>query len=874
MSAASVPKLFYHNSRLMRTIFRQLHRQQKDNTFCDVILQVEGMQIPAHSCILSACSPFFTERLSLMKPVAQQFVELSGMKVSALSRLVQYIYTAELEVTRDEVEEVLAAARQLRILELEALCLEGGKLVKADLGRRLNRDCFQSQTYFSRSGIGISPVVLPTVAADSQFRKRVHDATVGSRAGPCNEVAATASEICFKPQEAPAIKEKVGLSWKDFDCIKQNIAVAESDTGKCLSHKLSRVVFKRDSDEQNESNTDPSVTKSCHTKATMLGNSLSKASNVVDIGGLQLGKVNNKCLKCQVHDATVTGISEHSFVAVLEGSESMSEYAREQSTPLQEVAKVCLQCKSEPDLNRLSYAELAPSSDYNSLALPKPEVSSDSDPASLVLPEMGDPFDHTNLALSVPETSDLTSCNAAVIFPIHFTNLCYKTSHSELSPTTQRKTFIKNPCIARKQSTSSDTSGDESPVGRMKLRKRINSACWEVVHEIEPEEQNQSQNGTCLPILVREVDTAVGQFLEVNPASSNSKTSFVSATETTSETLHRLSVKPEEQSHVEFAVQSLDQVCQTGYSIGSAQEIKELLDIVLSTSDASEFDCATPDLEECIMTKSAAAEFVNEEEGKESIPSNQQVAAANHFSSSDEGGEGSIPADQQDMALEHEKYTDQMQCLGAESAPVVPRSPSHGSTNNLAGKLDVLMSSQRKPTGARTSKKQQAQTTTTSSGDCSDGYSSGLMPKVAVCHRHSLRQMRKKKMQAPDGSVVPPVKCTEASLVTHNRSGSDQCIMPKRRWQSRTLRCVEPVESGKGSLLSPKTSRLRKTVDYPSPGKQPQTSDSSPEITQILLDSEEEIDIVGSSPPITPIIPCGIKPEPASESDTETIIVD
>ncbi|XP_054998394.1 BTB/POZ domain-containing protein 18 isoform X1 [Sorex araneus] len=48
-----------------------------------------------------------------------------------------------MEVSQEEAQEVLSAARQLRVSELESLQLEGGKLVKAPQGRRLNRECLQ-----------------------------------------------------------------------------------------------------------------------------------------------------------------------------------------------------------------------------------------------------------------------------------------------------------------------------------------------------------------------------------------------------------------------------------------------------------------------------------------------------------------------------------------------------------------------------------------------------------------------------------------------------------------------------------------------------------------------------------------------------------
>uniref|UniRef100_A0A8D2Q5W4 BTB domain containing 18 n=1 Tax=Varanus komodoensis TaxID=61221 RepID=A0A8D2Q5W4_VARKO len=145
MSPPANPKILYRNSRLLRMVFLQLHRQQRADLFCDVVLQAEGEAIPAHCCILSACSPFFTERLEReMPPKGHKVVlEIRGLKIGTLRKLVDFLYTSEMEVSREEAQDILAAARQLQVSELESLQLEGGKLVKKSLGRRLNRDCLQ-----------------------------------------------------------------------------------------------------------------------------------------------------------------------------------------------------------------------------------------------------------------------------------------------------------------------------------------------------------------------------------------------------------------------------------------------------------------------------------------------------------------------------------------------------------------------------------------------------------------------------------------------------------------------------------------------------------------------------------------------------------
>ncbi|KAM6160809.1 BTB/POZ domain-containing protein 18 [Erethizon dorsatum] len=145
MCSPASSKILYRNPRFLHLAFLQLHHQQQSGVFCDVLLQAEGEAVPAHCCVLSACSPFFTERLEQERPAPGQKVvlELGGLKIRTLRTLVDFLYTSEMEVSREEAQDVLSAARQLRVRELESLQLEGGKLVKAPLGRRLNRECLQ-----------------------------------------------------------------------------------------------------------------------------------------------------------------------------------------------------------------------------------------------------------------------------------------------------------------------------------------------------------------------------------------------------------------------------------------------------------------------------------------------------------------------------------------------------------------------------------------------------------------------------------------------------------------------------------------------------------------------------------------------------------
>ncbi|XP_061206376.1 BTB/POZ domain-containing protein 18 [Neopsephotus bourkii] len=158
-SPSAAPRLLYRSTRLLRTAFQQLHQQQqRADVFCDVVLQAEGEVVVAHCCVLSACSPFFMEQLGRELPPrgGRVVLELGGLKIRALRKLVRFLYTAELDATWEEVQEVLAAARRLQVTELESLQLQGGRLVRPGPQRQLNRSCLRSARHCSPLAEGSS----------------------------------------------------------------------------------------------------------------------------------------------------------------------------------------------------------------------------------------------------------------------------------------------------------------------------------------------------------------------------------------------------------------------------------------------------------------------------------------------------------------------------------------------------------------------------------------------------------------------------------------------------------------------------------------------------------------------------------------------
>jgi hypothetical protein len=92
-------------------ILQQMYQQ---SDFTDVTLVCEDVLIPAHSLVLSSCSPFFSSFLKdqTTSPIA---ISIANTSPSHLQSLLTLLYYGEVTITRDILDPLLATASQLQI---------------------------------------------------------------------------------------------------------------------------------------------------------------------------------------------------------------------------------------------------------------------------------------------------------------------------------------------------------------------------------------------------------------------------------------------------------------------------------------------------------------------------------------------------------------------------------------------------------------------------------------------------------------------------------------------------------------------------------------------------------------------------------------
>lgn len=98
----------------------------KENKFVDCNLKVGDRSFPCHRLIMAACSPYFREIFFTEdgKEVENtQEVVLDDVNPSILELIIQYLYSAEIDLTDDNVQDIIAVANRFQIPSVFTVCV-------------------------------------------------------------------------------------------------------------------------------------------------------------------------------------------------------------------------------------------------------------------------------------------------------------------------------------------------------------------------------------------------------------------------------------------------------------------------------------------------------------------------------------------------------------------------------------------------------------------------------------------------------------------------------------------------------------------------------------------------------------------------------
>ncbi|XP_059418500.1 kelch-like protein 41a [Carassius carassius] len=99
----------------------------KENKFVDCILKVGDQCLPCHRLIMAACSPYFRELYftedGVEKKDSSKEVVLENVDPTIMDMIVNYLYSADIEITDENVQDVFAVANRFQIPSVFTACV-------------------------------------------------------------------------------------------------------------------------------------------------------------------------------------------------------------------------------------------------------------------------------------------------------------------------------------------------------------------------------------------------------------------------------------------------------------------------------------------------------------------------------------------------------------------------------------------------------------------------------------------------------------------------------------------------------------------------------------------------------------------------------
>jgi len=122
-SADGEEELRFVDSSHPKQLLAGLNAMRQSRQFCDVILCVEGQEFPTHRIVLSSFSAYFRAMFGTeMAEKSQERITLNGVEPAMIHLIVQYAYTSEINITKNNVQSLLSAANLLQVIPVRDAC--------------------------------------------------------------------------------------------------------------------------------------------------------------------------------------------------------------------------------------------------------------------------------------------------------------------------------------------------------------------------------------------------------------------------------------------------------------------------------------------------------------------------------------------------------------------------------------------------------------------------------------------------------------------------------------------------------------------------------------------------------------------------------
>lgn len=91
-------------------------------TLCDTILTVEGFTFKAHALVLSWASKTLERQLTIQNPAKGYFCTVDGVSPQTVKQILDYVYSACVEVPKGDLPDLLRGAQHLEVQSLMEQC--------------------------------------------------------------------------------------------------------------------------------------------------------------------------------------------------------------------------------------------------------------------------------------------------------------------------------------------------------------------------------------------------------------------------------------------------------------------------------------------------------------------------------------------------------------------------------------------------------------------------------------------------------------------------------------------------------------------------------------------------------------------------------
>lgn len=106
-------------------LLSNLHTFRQRSSFCDIEIVADSRTFKAHRVILAACSPYFRAMFDGgLCEQQQSLVKLNQVSGRIFEQLLGFIYSGEIDINKDNVQNLMISADMLELNEVVIGCTE------------------------------------------------------------------------------------------------------------------------------------------------------------------------------------------------------------------------------------------------------------------------------------------------------------------------------------------------------------------------------------------------------------------------------------------------------------------------------------------------------------------------------------------------------------------------------------------------------------------------------------------------------------------------------------------------------------------------------------------------------------------------------